>query len=443
MKNVKFLHIAVLLFWGLAAMAQDLSGPQYAMWGETVEERTANMLNSSFFKEEANNRNYDAASGYLKLVLDAVPGAAESTYQIGVNVFKNKYNATRDPEMRQMYVDSMMLLYDMRVQYFPNTPRYGTAFVLDQKARDYLRYKPTDRAGIRQMFRNAIEAGGDKTNPETMVVYFANLAEDFKKNELTTEELVAEYERLAPVLDKNPNAGDAKKQLDAAFGLSGAASCENLEKLYTEKIAANPDDEALLAQAVRMMVSAKCETPFFFATAERWYTVKPSSETALFLAAGFQNKGDFTKAMQYLDEAMSVEQDPAERQKLLVRMALLNFASNNINAAATHARQARDLNPADGSPYYILASCYGASAVACGGFAGQTAFWAAYDTMARALELLPADSEYIAPARSALSAYRSNFPNSEEIFFNELQEGSRFKVNCGTASGVVTTVRPR
>ena len=169
------------------------------------------------------------------------------------------------------------------------------------------------------------------------------------------------------------------------------------------------------------MSRAKCDGDFYFSIAEKYYTVKPSSETAMFLAQAFQSKGDYTKAMKYLNEALAVETDPAERQLLLVRMALVGLVSNDIQGAASAARQAAH----------------------CEGFAGPATFWAAYDTMAKAVELLPSDSEYREPAKTSMNAFRSRFPTSEECFFNELQEGARYTVNCGTAAGVSTTVRPR
>ena len=276
------------------------------------------------------------------------------------------------------------------------------------------------------------------------MVYFSNLCDDYKNtDEVMPDEVLAEYERLEPFFAKHPEAAEYKSQFDAAFGLSGAASCENLEKLYRAKLEAAPDDEALLAQAVGMMSRAKCDGDFYFSIAEKYYEMKPSSETAMFLAQAFQNKGDYAKAQTYLNEALAVEQDAAERQKLLVRIALVGLVANDIPNAASAARQARDLNPEDGVPYFVLAQCYASSAAACGGFAGQATFWAAYDTMAKAVELLPSDSEYLEHAKTSLSAFRNRFPSSEECFFNELQEGARYTVNCGTAAGVSTTVRPR
>ena len=444
MKNVKILLSAALVFVGATALAQDFSAPQYEKWGDTPEQREKNILNSNFLKESLDNKDYNAAAHYLKELLDKCPKASQNTFVRGITLYKNKIARAKSIAEKNTYTDSLMIVYDLRNEYFGDHPKYGTPYILDRKAREYLMYKPADRKGIREAFRAAIEAGGDNTDPETVVAYFSNLCDDYKNtDEVLPDEIIAEYDRLTPFFEKNPEAGDYKSQFDAAFGLSGAASCENLEKLFRGKLEAAPDDEALLAQAVALMSRAKCDGDFYFSIAEKYYTVKPSSETAMFLAQAFQSKGDYTKAMKYLNEALAVETDPAERQLLLVRMALVGLVSNDIQGAASAARQARDLNPEDGVPYFVLAQCYGISAAHCEGFAGPATFWAAYDTMAKAVELLPSDSEYREPAKTSMNAFRSRFPTSEECFFNELQEGARYTVNCGTAAGVSTTVRPR
>ncbi len=436
---------AACALFAYAASAQDFSDPKYAVWGDTPEERQENILNSNFLKEACDNRDYNQAAHYLKELMDKCPRASVNTFVRGATIYKNKIaRAKGDAELRKVYIDSLLLIYDLRNEYFGNHPKMGSAYILDRKAREVLNYLPEDRAAIREAFRAAIEAGGEKTDPETVVAYFSNLCDDYKNtDEVTPDEVIGEYDRLSPLFAANPAAAEYKSQFDAAFGLSGVASCENLEKLFRAKLETAPDDEALLSQAVALMSRAKCDSDFYFQTAEKYYAVKPSSETALFLAQAFQNKGDYDKANKYLKESLAVEEDPAEQQKLLVRIALVALVSNDVPAAAAAARQARDLNPEDGVPYFVLAQCYGISAGNCGGFAGQATFWAAYDTMAKAVELLPADSEYMAPARTSLSAYRNRFPSSEECFFNELQEGGRYTVTCGTAAGIATTVRFR
>lgn len=441
MKTIKILLAALCTTVAAASYAQqDFSGPQYAKWGDTPEAREKNILNSNFLKESCDNKDYNAAAGYLRELLAACPDASVAIYQRGATVYKQKINRAKSVAERNAYVDSLMMLYDLRNQYFGDHATQGTAYILDRKAREYVTYRPNDRAGIRSIFREAIGAGA--TDPETLVLYFSNLCEDYKNtDEVMPDEIIAEYERLASLFPES--ASDSKKLFDGAFSLSGAASCENLEKLFSAKVAAAPDDEVVLGQAVAMMSRAKCDSEFYFNTAEKYYELKPSSETAMFLAQAFQNKGDYAKATKYLNESLATENDPAEREKLYVRIALVELVANHISGAAAAARSARDLDPEDGVPYFVLAQCYGISAGQCGGFAGQATFWVAYDTMAKALELLPADSEYTAPARASLAQFRNRFPTSEECFFNEAKEGSRYTVSCGTAAGQTTTVRFR
>ena len=444
MKHAKILLAAAACLVATASMAQDLNSPQYAKWGSTLEEKQQNILNSNFLKESCDNRDYDAAARYLNALIKSCPEASSAIYQRGAIVYKNKINRAKSLAEKNAYVDSLMLMYDLRAKYFGDNPKQGTAYILDRKAREYVIYRPADRAGIRKFFREAIEAGGENVDPETVALYFGNLCEDYKTtDEVMPDEVISEYDRLSPIFENNPDAIESKNQCDAACGLSGAANGENLGKLFSSKLEANPEDEAVLAQAVSLMSRANCDGEFFFTTAEKHYTVHPTSETALSLAQVFQNKGEYDKAIKYLNEALAAETDNAEREKLLVRISLVDMVANNFSGAAAAARQVRELNPENGLSYFVLAQCYAASAASCGGFAGQAAFWAAYDTMSQAVSLLQNNPEYLDTAKSALSAYRGHFPTSEECFFNELQEGARYTVTCGTAAGVGTTVRAR
>ena len=92
MKCAKILVSAVLTVVGLSAYAQDLSDPKYAKWGETLEERKENILNSSYLKEEINNHNFDSASGYLHKLIEKCPAASENIYVNGTKLYKQRIN---------------------------------------------------------------------------------------------------------------------------------------------------------------------------------------------------------------------------------------------------------------------------------------------------------------------------------------------------------------
>ena len=445
MKKMKFFLTAAFSLMAMATMAQqDFSDPRYARWGDTPEQREKNILNSNFLKEAIANKDYNTAAGYFQALLADRPTATVNIYKYGVIIYRNKADRATSMAERKTMVDSLMMVYDKRIEHFGNDPKEGKAVILDLKARDVLNFNGNDRAAIRKAFRDAIEAGGEQTNPETVLVYFSNLCEDYKNtDEVMPEEIIAEYDRLSPFFI-DPERAEFKEQFDAAFGLSEAANCENLEKLFRAKLANDPNNADVLAEAVRLMTRAKCDSEFYFEIAEKSYEVAPTAQMAIYLAQSFKNKGDYDKASKYLNASLATEQDPAERQKLLTQIAVVELVANNVSAAAKAAREAIELNPEDGVPVFVLAQCYGISASNCGEqFSRQAACWAAYDKMGEAIKLLGEDSEYLDAARTAQSAFRNRFPSQEECFMRDLQAGSSYRVDCGLAAGVTTTVRPR
>ena len=446
MKSLKMILAVAFAAMSFSAMAQvNYDDPRYAVWGENAEQRKSNMLANQFLKESVDNKDYKAAAGYLKQLLDQAPKGAQGIYTNGIKLYKTLINTAKTDEQRNMYIDSLLYVYDVRLQAFSNHSRYGKDYILDRKAREYLTYKPEDREGVRKIFTEAIaatEAKTGKANQELVAIYFSNLCEDYKNNLVDATTVISEYDRFSPLFEgAEGDAAELKNQFDTAFGASGAAGCENLESLFSKKLAEKPEDVALLGQAVSLMSRASCNSDFFFNTAEKFYSLKPSSETALFLAQGFQGRSEFDKAMKYLNEALAAETDNAERAKLYTRIGLISIQTGDHSNAMNAAKEIKTLEPENGYAPYIMAQCY--AATANGDFSAQAGYWAAYDTMNQAIELLGAEPAIQEAAKKMASAYRGSFPTKEECFFNEVSAGARYTVTKGFASGVSTTVRYR
>ena len=448
MRSLKMFLAAVFAVVGFSAMAQDVdfSDPRYAQWGETADQRKANMLNSQFLKEAVDNRNYEVASGYLNILIKECPKASINIYTNGAKLYKNMINRASTPELKEAYIDSLLWIYDVRLENYADHGKYGKAYILDRKAREFYQYRGAQREQVRDLFNQAILASEEngKTDLDLALIYFSNIVEDFTNGLIDSDVVLAEYERFTPAFDAATEQKEleGKDQFESLFGNSGAASCENLEIIFSKKLAANPEDQALLSRAVAMMSRANCNSDFFFATAEKYYAIKPSSETALFLAQGFQSRGEYDKALKYLEESLSVETDPAEKEKLYVRVALINLNMKKYSAAMDAAREIKSINPENGYAYFIIGQCYAASAN-CGELRCQACYWAAYDTMSQAVSLLSAEPEIQRAAQQMMNRYRAGFPTQEECFFAELSAGQRYTVSHGLASGVSTTVRFR
>ena len=454
MKITKFfIGLAFALVVG-SASAQDFSDPQYAKWGETPEQRKENLLASTFLKEELANRNFNQAAKCLQQLLERCPAASENTYANGIKLYKQKINRARTLAEKNGYVDSLLLLYDIRLEYFGAHPKRGKAYILDRKAREHLTYKESDREGIRNSFEVAIAAQVEvngAADPELVAIYFKNLCDDYSNDIVDAMTIVNEYEANSKHFENiDESKAEFKNQFETCFGVSGAASCENLQKIFEPKIAADSANEALLAHVFQLMAKANCESDFFISVAEMYYGVSQQSSIAMLLAQIFQGKKEFTKANQYLREALAKESVADEREKLLVRIGMLEMAANNFVEAikAFNESISVDETDDDGLALYFLAQCYVSGVKDCSTeLAKHSVYWVAYDFVQKAIPLLEAAdaamATHAANAKKLAESYRAVFPTAEECFFAELKEGANYTVNCGLAKGLTTKVRYR
>ncbi len=448
MKSVKVILAAAALFLGFSASAQDFSDDsKYGKWGTTVEERQANISASNYLKEAIDAKDFKRATEYFQQLLNSCPAASQQTFARGVTIYKNKAQRARSVQERKTYIDSILYIYDQRVIYFGDHSKNGKDYILDMKARDMLRYCTTDRPLLRAGLKAAVDAGIESGSSHLDIAssYFKYLCEDYEYDDSVTSDMIlSEYERLTPLFAEVSAEDEQYRDIfETSFGTSGAASCENLEQLFAQKLAADPDNEALLSQAVALMSRAQCTSDFFFATTEKYYTIKPSSETALFLAQGFKNRGENDKALKYLREALAVETDPAKKEPLYVQIALIEVSKSNYAAAMDAARELRGINPENGYAYFVFGQCYAATTCPEDKIGGSSVYWAAYDAMAQAVNLLKDEPEVQKAAQQLMSAYRAAFPVQESCFFAELTAGDRYTIRCGYASGQTTTVRYR
>ena len=450
MKSVKFLLAAVAMFVGFSAMAQDFSDDKvYGKWGATVEERQENILASNYLKEAIDAKDFNRAAHYFQQLLEKCPEASQQTFARGVTVYKNKAQRARNVEQKRMFVDSILFIYDQRVVYFGNHDKNGKDYILDMKARDMLRYctspsdRPMLRAGLKDAIDAAIESG--RVNIDIVASYYKYLCEDYEyDDDVTSEMVLAEYERLSPLFENVAAADEQFKEIfENSFGTSGAAGCDNLEALFAAKIEADPTNDALLAKVVALMTRAQCTSDFYFNTSEKYYAINPSSEAALMLAQGFQNRGDNEKALKYLREALAVETDPARKEPLYVKIGFIEIGNQNYNSAAEAARELRGINPENGYSYFLLGQCYASAMCPEDKVGGTTVYWAAYDAMAQAANLLKDEPEVLKLAQQYMNDYRAKFPPQEQCFFAELSAGDRYTILCGFAKGLTTTVRYR
>ncbi|MDR2911961.1 MAG: enzyme of heme biosynthesis [Alistipes sp.] len=439
-KIIKMALAAATVFAaGAPVMAQNnaLEDPR---WGGTPEDRQENLKRMNFLRDEVTAKNWDDAAGYIRELMNGAPSASSNLYLWGVQVYKGKLSKVTTAEDKARLVDSIMLIYDRRAQYYGSDPNRGTAYILKSKAQDYANLNPMDRPNVRKFFKDAVDAPGAQS--DVVLMYFQQLVTDFRGVEISPEELLGEYQRLAPMVENE--SAEVKDGLTGLLATSGAADCNVLEDLYTKELAANPGDTELLTKAYNLMSMAGCDSPFYISVAEQYYAAAPSSAVAIRLATLFEQQQQYEKALQYLNEMVETETDPAAKANLYVRMAASELGLRHASAAAQAARQAIQLNGNNGYAHMFLAEAYIGGASGCSGFQAQTVFWLAYDALSRARDAFEGDATLIESVNSRMANCRANFPTFEDGFMNVqgYENGKAYTVSCGWVSGS-TMIRSR
>lgn len=412
-------------------------GPE---WGEnaTAAEREENVRVFNFFTDAYNNKDYDKALEYMNTLIQNCPKARSSVYAYGANIYRNKIARSKSMAEKVTNIEALMNLWDLRLAAFADDKEYGEVYILKNKAKDYYKYRSEDKQGMLQLFREAIEK--DTEVDATFInQYFTVLVEEYQNLNVETDHFMSEYEFMASKMDQVTDP-EAKTTFDALLITSGAADCTNLETIFGDRLAKNPEDAAQVEKAFKLLARNNCQSEFFLMVGEKYYAQNPSTATAQLLSRAFEANKNYAKALEYLRSAVEIESDPALKSNLCVQISGTELSAGASKEAAAWAKQAIEHNAENGSAYLCLAQAY-VDGATCEGFDKQTVFWLAYDLVAKARGFFEGNEAQQEMCTTLLNTYRNYFPKQADCFFRGMQEGDAYTVNCGWVSGS-TTVRP-
>ncbi len=424
--------------------AQDNDPLKNPIYGPTEAVRTDVLTKLNYFKGAIRDRRYEEALVLSRYVMQVAPKASEAMYVNSAVAYRNLLaKATNETDRDRMF-DSLIVIHRLKLDNFPEHPERGRNFILQEIVSDYMKFKSHDRDALYEAFKNAILDNPDHVPSALVFFYFSELTNDYKDYSLSTDTYLGEYNYVVGLLKDNTDSVQMKAlgDIQTLFATSGAATCEVIEKMYKEKVAADPDNMDLVETALRMLNTQKCNTPFRLQLAEKSYSSKPSAISAMSLAFAYEEQGDISKALGYYREAIELETNSSEKANYAATAAFSLIDKADYSNALTFARQATAANPSSASGFLAQALCYSYLAPrSCSGFDLKAAYWIVYDMASKARSL--SDDDKISKSCDAVMGNaRNNFPSDEEIFFMNLNVNSAYTVRCGVVSGS-TTVRAR
>lgn len=441
-KQLLTLLLAITTF-GALAQGNFLQDPK---WGANEEERTENAKLMNAFNFSYKLKDFPQASFELKQLLGKVPAVSENLYIRGIEIYKDFFANATTPERRKQCVDSILIMFDLRAESFADHQQRGRDYVLAQKALTFNNFSE-DRDKVYAVFMEAIKAGIDiidDSDVELIGTYFANLTESYTIDDITAEQYMQAYENLTGMLANHNNeySKQIKGDIESMFAGSGAANCENIEKIFKPQYEADPNNADLVKKILGLFSRAKCSTPFQMELLEKYYQTDPQPEIALMLAGVYEEKKEFAKALEFMNIAIDGEKDPAMKVNHLIRAAGQTLQGGNGREAAGFARRAMEIQPNNSMAAFIYASALSTGIANCGADSKAFACWLVADAFSAALRVMDANDPLRADAQAALSNMVANFPKAADLFMLGLEDGQGYTVSCGWLSGR-TTVRGR
>ena len=401
----------------------------------------------SYYTEYYKQKNYESAlPNWRKAYALCPPTARYSLLSDGTTLLRREISkSTTSPEYKKKLIDSLMTIYDQRVEYWP---KYKVAS-LNNQALDMYNYMKNDNQALYAGLSKVIAANGNNTKPNIFLFHFNAAVNLYKDGLLDAEKLIADYDKAIETIGSIQPKSEIEKKLiadnvekiESLFIGSQVASCDNLLTLFTPRFEAAPSDLVLAKNIVKMLqLTEDCvDNDLYLNAVNVIYAQEPSHSSAYYLYKLYSSRGDFDNAVKYIDEAVNFEESDADADAgYLYDFATFCFKNGNNSKAYEAASKVVELSDSyDGKAYWLMGSIW--AAAPCGGdeIERRAKYWVATDLMIKAKN---ADPALVEDADRSISQYKVYYPNTADAFMYNLTNGQSYTVSCG-GMRAVTTVR--
>ncbi|HZI24220.1 MAG TPA: tetratricopeptide repeat protein [Chryseolinea sp.] len=444
MKNSIMAGVVLLaiLFTSTASFAQC----KEVVWPTDPAQKAKAEESKVLYEDAKNAKQYKQALVPLNWLLANVPNFHSSLYINGADIYDELAEAEKDPARKKIYVDSLMIVYDLRMKNCGDDPS-----VFNRKALLFLKYNSADQpAETLKMLDEVFQKSGNNVMDATLVPYFQVVrlnAAKFKK--MTDVEILERYDKLMAIIDakiqKTQSEGKPvdkykkyKDDIDAMLITMVKVDCDFVRANLAPKFKQNPNDIALAKKIFSFMLQGKCtDDPLWLQAAETVHK-DPNGTKDCGLAKNlgiiYMSKDELDKAEAFLKEAQGICTEGQDKAEVLLYLGTLTSKKGNKAGARELYRQAAAANATVAKEAYEkIGDLYFNSAGECGKKVNQ-----ADD---RLVFLLAADYYQRAGNGQKVAQAKSAFPSKEDIFLVNYQPGDSKKVECWINE--TTTIRTR
>lgn len=392
------------------------------------------VVNNSLYFEYFKQDNYIDAMPFWRYMFNNCPHYSKNIYIHGVKLYSDLAEQNKDDkELVKAYVDSIILVYDQRVQNYQDSSK-----VKGLKGMDILRIRKA--AGAQQAYqllKESVQEEGAQTEVYFPYYYMQSAFILYKYlKKLEAGDMVGVFGQVNKVYDQMAKQGTAKpkqikkyKKMSKDLFIQCDPSCEDLEPYYKKKWEAEPENLELMAEIAKVLADQECEkTELFYKVSIELDKRDPSAGSAYNIAKMSKSREDYAKAEEYYK--LAIERTPETDTilgKYYLELADVQENLGKYGAARSSALKSLEYEK-NGNAYLLIGMMYGKSAGACSEdeFEKKCVYIAAVNKFVQAKQIDPSVAD---KANQLISRYNI-LPDTEEGFFRNLQPGDPYTIGC-------------
>ncbi|MEP1095503.1 MAG: hypothetical protein ABJG78_10355 [Cyclobacteriaceae bacterium] len=400
-------------------------------WPEDEAQKSKAIEQEAFYKVLIAQSKLEEAMQPLNWLYTNNPQLNPSIYINGVKNLNNIVKAGVDAERKERLQDSILWMYDMRIQHFDDD-----ASTMDRKAYEAFKMyynKPAKYPMLADLYATAYEMNGPEISYFNLNPYMM-LATNFYKTDvkqMSAEKVLDIHTLISDIIDQQRKAGGneerLKKEQDKVDGFLGSIgdvlNCNFIETKLVPKFREDPADLTTAKKIFSYSVRAKCtDQPYFLEASVTVYESQPTYELAKVLGGKYLAGDEYEKAMEYHTKALELTEVDEEKGESTLALAIASSKLGKKVLARKYAYESLSFAPNDPRAYNLIGNLYFTSFNECQGGESKVidrgVYLAAYKMYERAGN------------KAQMQASKEQFPSIEEIFNENFEEGQKITVAC-------------
>ncbi|MEY4930469.1 MAG: hypothetical protein RI909_1193, partial [Bacteroidota bacterium] len=390
--------------------------------------------------------NYRGATAGLQWMLANAPQWQVKLYIEGIEIYNKLASAEKDPVKKQVLVDSLMMLYDMRI-----TNCGDEINVLNRKVYSAYAFNSQDKAKTSEvlaLFDKVFELSGNNVLDNNLEAYMKTV--QFNKallKNLSDDQILQRYDKISEVIDVKIKKARTENKQDVVDRLTKSKStvddiliklvkvdCDFVRKNLAPKFKQNPSDIALAKKVFQFMTTGGCiEDPLWLEAAEVIHKTNPDYGLAKNMGKIYAKNGNMEKAEALINESVTLATAPKDKADSYILQGDLLSQKGSKSSAREAYRKAIAADPSSKDGVEKIGDLYMGSFKDCAKNVSvaedRLVYIAAFEMYAKA-----GNQQKMAQARG-------QFPSVTELFELNWKEGETKSISCWVGETVVLRTR--